>query len=234
MLVKKFLENGIVEVACNECGKVVAKTDENYFMENPNASEAWLEQLEREHNSHTPNCPNYENSIHQIKCPNCGQVLAEYDDDYAYNNPNGLDRWIGQLQEEHELECPEMEFEEIVKWEGKLNLGGSMTKKYKIIYDERYKQEFVQFGKGGTDKTDPYEIENLWEIGIIQELAKMPREYWDDFILAGADACAYECKMKNPELEISYNPQLFSFGIVAKKKDVVRRKEEVEEIIEEA
>jgi len=248
----------MVRITCPDCNKVIAQLEEDYVRNNPNASDMYIEQLLREHRSNDKNCPAYSGEL-EICCPHCGEVLATYSEDYAYNNPNGFDMWQDQLLTEHSINCPENDEyqpydESLLK--GKTHFG----KEWELIAHHSwfcssgtiYEQEnyHIRWGKGGIDSNDIDIILEEWSIALIEITTRIYKELNQENkailhdILATipdelASAIEYELRMKNllnEEYKVKWYGELMRFDLyrVGKSRRLRRRKKEIEEIIEEA
>ena len=217
-LEKVYNNNGLVDVVCKECGEVVANgVDEEYFIKNPNASDKWLEDLEVAHNSHTPDCPNYEGAQHEIVCPDCGEVLGTYDDEYAHNYPNSLDRWEGQLFEQHASYCSEFEAPEpITHFEGELEFPNGDNKSFKIVeyfdYDPNGDVR-VEWGKGGTGREWLHDIAASWTEAALKVLPDVSKWVREDFVEACESALAFEASYHAEGQKVEVEAHMWGFEI---------------------
>ena len=247
-LEKVYTENG-VDIRCVECGEVIASgVDEEYFIKNPNASDKWLEELEIAHNSHTPECPNYEGAQHEIVCPDCGEVLGTYDEEYAYNYPNSLEIWEGQLFEEHAKFCPNAPEEEpvdpVVHFEGTLEFPEGDSKTFKIVeyfdYDPNGEVR-VEWSKGATGREWLHDIAADWSEAVLKVLFDIPVWVREDFIKACKSALTYEASHKTSDgQKVEVESHMWGFEISTstprrrRKRNENDEADEIDEIVEEA
>ncbi|WP_456470025.1 hypothetical protein [Caminibacter sp.] len=190
-------------------------------------------------------CPAYSGEL-EICCPHCGEVLATYSEDYAYNNPNGFDMWQDQLLSQHELYCEANPLGENtpdkVLFEGELHFKNN-TKKFQIIehyywfnngfstYEEA--SIIVKWDKGGSSTGETTLIVKEWSEAVLGELKNIPEELRWDFVQAAASALRYEIEMKNPHLKVEIDTPMWGFEVRVIKNTNLhsRSKKDVEEII---
>ena len=242
----------VYEVVCNECGKVVAEYDEEYAKEYPNSCEKWLDEYELHHNSYECTPEVQEKYTHEIICDKCGEVLGECSLEYMQNNPSGYDMWKEQVLTEHEIYCPESEYQ---PWDETLLKGKShFDKEWELIVHHSwfcssgtiYEQEnyYIRWGTGGIDSNDIDIILEEWSIALIEITKRIYKELnlnqdkimLYDLLASIPDEIAavieYELRMKNllnKEYKVKWYGELMRFEKYRVVKEVIE-----EEIIEEA
>ena len=211
----------IYEIICEHCGEILATADEDYVRNYPNSCETWVDELSIEHESRGCLPEIQEERTHEIVCPDCGEVLATYDEDYAYHNPNGLEMWKGQLLTEHSVECPANN--EYKSWNELLLQGVThFGKEWELICHHSwfassgniYPQETysVSWGKGGVESNSLEEILEAWSIALLDAAKAVYEKLGGDTDVLAAliegftDAAQYEAAKKGL-LESGYTIQ---------------------------